>query len=114
MKEKEKQELLKKLENLRSEIMKILQGKESSIESGIPLDEIDQANEIVEREMGYAMSDNMQKNLKEVENAIAKIKSGGYGICENCHKPIPEKRLKLLPFARFCVSCQQNNEENNR
>jgi DnaK suppressor protein len=80
------------------------------VESGIPLDEIDQANDMIEREMGYAMSDNMRQNLKEVDNAIEKLQSGDYGVCEGCHKPISEKRLKLLPFARYCVSCQESSE----
>lgn len=114
MKEKEKQELLKKLEALKDEITKVMQSRESEMESGIPLDEMDQANDMIEREMGYAMSDNMRQNLKEVDNAIEKLHSGDYGACEGCHKPISEKRLKLLPFARYCVTCQENNENSSR
>lgn len=43
--------------------------------------------------------------LKQVDEALEKIKNGKYGICATCDQPIPEARLDVLPFAEFCVEC---------
>jgi DnaK suppressor protein len=45
--------------------------------------------------------------LKLVNEALDRIESGDYGICLSCDRPIPGKRLRALPWARFCVACQE-------
>jgi DnaK suppressor protein len=45
--------------------------------------------------------------LRLVEEALDRIRSGDYGVCLSCEKPIPVKRLQALPWARYCVDCQQ-------
>jgi DnaK suppressor protein len=46
--------------------------------------------------------------LRLVEEALARVESGQYGICLACEEPIPDKRLKAIPWARYCVYCQEN------
>lgn len=46
--------------------------------------------------------------LRLVEEALDRIRSGDYGVCLACEEPIAEKRLKVLPWARYCVQCQEN------
>ena len=41
----------------------------------------------------------------EVNDALARIGHGTFGVCENCHKPISEERLDALPYARYCIRC---------
>ncbi|MGH8914919.1 MAG: TraR/DksA family transcriptional regulator [Acidimicrobiia bacterium] len=57
----------------------------------------------------YAKELSIEQNtvdlLSKVEWALAKIKEGGYGICESCGKSIPLARLDVLPYATFCVDC---------
>jgi len=45
--------------------------------------------------------------LADVQAALKRIEEGTFGICESCEKPIPERRLAVRPFARFCVACQR-------
>lgn len=45
--------------------------------------------------------------LRLVEEALDRIGTGHYGICLSCEQPIPPKRLHALPWARYCVECQQ-------
>ena len=45
--------------------------------------------------------------LRLIEEALDRIQSGDYGICLSCEEPIPDKRLQALPWARYCVSCQE-------
>jgi DnaK suppressor protein len=46
--------------------------------------------------------------LRLIEEALDRIDSGDYGICLNCERPIPAKRLDALPWARYCVPCQNH------
>jgi len=46
--------------------------------------------------------------LRMIEEALDRIEAGDYGICLGCEEPIPPKRLQALPWAKYCVDCQQN------
>jgi DnaK suppressor protein len=45
--------------------------------------------------------------LRLVEEALDRLDAGDYGICLSCEEPIPAKRLRALPWARYCVACQE-------
>jgi DnaK suppressor protein len=45
--------------------------------------------------------------LRQVEAALARIRSGEFGICVGCDKSIPARRLQVVPWAAYCVSCQE-------
>lgn len=45
--------------------------------------------------------------LREVNAARRRLAAGQFGICENCDEPIAEKRLEAIPWARYCVRCQE-------
>ncbi len=54
------------------------------------------------------------KKLKEIEIALDKIDDGTYGICEMCEEEIGIERLKVKPFAKFCISCREINEKEGK
>lgn len=45
--------------------------------------------------------------LRQVDDAIARMDAGDYGVCEGCGLPIPDGRLQVRPFARHCVACAE-------
>jgi RNA polymerase-binding transcription factor len=45
--------------------------------------------------------------LRQVEVALARFQTGKYGSCLKCEREIPEKRLKAIPWAVYCVQCQE-------
>jgi DnaK suppressor protein len=45
--------------------------------------------------------------LRMIEEALDRIEAGDYGVCLGCEEPIPAKRLQAVPWAKYCVSCQQ-------
>jgi DnaK suppressor protein len=45
--------------------------------------------------------------LRLVEEALDRLNSGDYGTCLLCEEPIPAKRLRVLPWARYCIKCQE-------
>ena len=48
------------------------------------------------------------RQLRLVDEALDRLDAGDYGICLECDEPIAEKRLRALPWARYCVTCQEN------
>jgi RNA polymerase-binding transcription factor DksA len=52
--------------------------------------------------------------LKEIDDALARIARGTYGICEGSGKPIPKKRLEVFPAARYTVEYQEEIERQQR
>ncbi len=48
------------------------------------------------------------KLLREIADALERIEHGTYGVCLECDEPISAKRLEAVPWARYCVSCQEN------
>lgn len=50
------------------------------------------------------------KELQNIEDAIAKIEAGTYGVCEECDDVIALARLEYVPNAQFCIECQEKLE----
>jgi DnaK suppressor protein len=48
------------------------------------------------------------KLLREVEQALVRIRNGEFGICHRCEEPISPKRLDAIPWAKYCVPCQEH------
>ena len=84
-------------------------GKEGEL---APLPDIsDDAAQAYSREVMSNLDEQGWNKLKQVEAALEKIKSGGYGICMHCEQSIPEGRLTIQPFAEHCVSCLETIEK---
>ena len=65
-------------------------------------------------QMRHMLGEREQLKLKAIDDALRKIEEGTYGECEECGEAINKKRLKILPFARYCVRCQSDIEQKNR
>jgi len=44
--------------------------------------------------------------LLEISEAIARLRAGTFGLCEECAAPIPLERLRRVPYTRTCIACQ--------
>jgi DnaK suppressor protein len=54
--------------------------------------------------------DSLSRNWRTaalVTQALQRIEKGVFGICAECEEPIMEKRLKALPWAKYCITCQE-------
>lgn len=45
--------------------------------------------------------------LRQIQEALDRLELGEYGICLSCEAAIPAKRLRALPWAKYCVPCQE-------
>jgi DnaK suppressor protein len=61
------------------------------------------------RDMVVATLDRERRTLEEIHGALSRIAKGKYGICGSCDEPIPDARLKALPWARVCVRCAEQS-----
>lgn len=51
------------------------------------------------------------RELIQIDRAVARWNQGTFGICESCKKPIPLARLNALPYAPFCIHCEREIEK---
>lgn len=63
------------------------------------------------QEFQLGLIENEEEILREVHDALERIQDGAYGNCESCEQEIPARRLDVLPYARYCVTCQRKIEE---
>jgi DnaK suppressor protein len=63
------------------------------------------------RQMTHLLGERERAKLEAIDNALEKIEDGTYGKCEECGEDINKKRLKIIPFARYCVKCQSDMEK---
>lgn len=109
-----------KLEELKRKLMEkrkeLISGMRESSTWGIEAgnngtqDIADQASSAYTKEFLLSIGDSERKLLKLVDAALEKIRQNTYGKCERCGSPIAEKRLEALPFASFCLPCQEAEE----
>ena len=95
----------------------VLEAKKSELLSGTSdrdeilienaAEDFDRLQQQMNREVAIRNLDRESKLLKEVQAAIGRMDDETFGICLRCEEPIPEKRLKALPWAAYCVPCQE-------
>lgn len=64
-----------------------------------------------ERETALNIATGETQRLRDVSDALKRIESGSFGICEGCEEQIPKKRLEVFPAARYCIKCQSKLEK---
>ena len=62
------------------------------------------SKETLSRELAQ-LDERGQADLRAIDHALTKMDEGKYGKCEACHRPISVKRLRVLPWTRYCVQC---------
>ena len=98
----------------RNEILKLYEhdvraGQEASDEGSD--DVVDRANNAYSRELLFSLSDGERHTLLRIEEAIQRVDQGVYGTCTNCQTDIRAGRLKAVPWARYCIDCQELAEK---
>jgi RNA polymerase-binding transcription factor len=70
----------------------------------------DRANNSYNRELMFSLSDTERQMLIHIDEAMRRLDQGIYGLCTFCSEPIGLPRLKALPWARYCIDCQEREE----
>lgn len=77
-------------------------------------DEGDHAAMSLETAVDNAILGQQSKELAEIELALGKINNNLYGVCEMCEEDINIERLKVKNFARYCITCREVVEKEQK
>lgn len=70
-------------------------------------DEDENANEIAAYSNNLALEGALEKELRDINNALGRIEDGTYGVCKYCGSDIQENRLRARPTAGSCIACKK-------
>ena len=73
-------------------------------------DLIDQANAEAEADLQIRLHQTDGRLLRAIEEALARMRSGTYGVCATCEQPISKVRLEAVPWARHCRDCKEHEQ----
>ncbi|HLM58043.1 MAG TPA: TraR/DksA family transcriptional regulator [Pyrinomonadaceae bacterium] len=101
--------LLERRETLFSQVTEAeMSSRERDLEA--TQDPADMAANAYTKELLISMSANDRKLLELIDEALVRVEAGEYGECVNCGEPVQEKRLDAVPWARYCLKCQDMQE----
>jgi DnaK suppressor protein len=105
------------LQEMKLSLMKEMRGRvkgetEGSKDEG--RDTYDLASDERDREINFILNDREREKLHAIDEALQRISEKTYGLCESCEGEIQLGRLKVLPFTRLCVRCQEENEKESK
>jgi DnaK suppressor protein len=105
------------LEETKKQLLKEIQGRVKEETEGVKdegRDTYDLASDERDREINFILNAREREKLLAIDEALQRIKEKTYGLCESCEGEIQLGRLKVLPFTRLCVRCQEENEKENK
>ncbi len=94
------------LEAKRAELSAGLRNREDIAIEKTP-DALDEVQLAGERELAIRNLDRESNLLRNVKSALARIADGSYGVCLHCEEDIKPKRLDAVPWAKYCIRCQE-------
>jgi len=71
----------------------------------------DLGSDAMEREKEFHVASAEHRMLREIDDALRKIHNKEYGQCEICGQTIPRERLEIMPQARLCIRCQEEEDK---
>ena len=104
-------EVKEKLLAERETLITKLKGNDLSVDDSETPDPVDLAVRNYSKNVMLAVSENESRQLALIDEALLRIEDEEYGVCQNCEKEINPKRLAAIPWARYCLNCQQLLEQ---
>jgi len=75
-------------------------------------DALDEVQHASERELAIRNLDRESNLLRSVRLALRRIEDGSFGTCMHCEEEISPKRLAAVPWAAYCIQCQEQADRN--
>jgi DnaK suppressor protein len=99
------------LEAKQAELEQFIRNREGIAIEKSP-DALDEVQHAAERELAIRNLDRESNLLRNVRAALRRIDDGSYGVCLHCEEQINPKRLNAVPWAPFCIQCQEQYDKN--
>ena len=74
----------------------------------------DMAADTYERELSMNIVSSEQELLYQIDDALKRLDDGSFGVCQQCNQPVSMSRLKAVPYASMCISCQRAKEQKHK
>ncbi len=65
----------------------------------------------LERTSTVSRTQDLERQLREIDRALERMERGTYGLCEQCGTPIDPARLEFMPETPLCVTCKATQEQ---
>ena len=114
-------DLLKPVGDFLSSSLHILQKRKKQVEKDDPFKDEDRVMDNASpdtdaaEQFGHAKNSaikvELERKIEETKKALARLKKGKYGICEDCGQLIDTDRLTVFPEATYCKKCQAKREK---
>lgn len=116
MDDKQLRKFRKLLEEMKEKIMSDVEQTltEMTTQTGNIPDPNDRATVESDRNFELRIRDRERKLMNKIDEAIARIDEGEYGICESCGEDIAVKRLEARPVAKYCIDCKTRQEQQEK
>ena len=101
-------QLRQQTEQVRTDQAAALELHDDGVKDSVDLSVLD-----LNKEIALRLGERSSQVVADVDQALLRMKEGGYGICARCGKPIDERRLEALPTARYDAVCQAAIESAN-
>jgi DnaK suppressor protein len=75
-------------------------------------DAVEFAVKTAEQDVNARTANLRNQMLREIDHALERVAKGDYGVCESCGGEISPARLKAIPWARYCLVCQELRSRN--
>ncbi len=106
-----KKRLEQRQQELRRTVSRNVQDGRAADSEDIAQDIADKAANSYTKEFLFSQSSNDRALLARVEEALVRIREGNFGECINCGDEMNPKRLEAVPWARYCIKCQEKIEQ---
>ena len=77
--------------------------------SDAPTHLADNATEAIDTEI--TLMHNSEDMLRAIDEALARLDEGTFGLCERCQRPIATERLEAIPYTPHCINCARELQE---
>jgi DnaK suppressor protein len=84
------------------------------MESNVAQDAVDKAETSYTKEFLLSLSDADREQLVQIDEALRRLEHDEFGLCQQCGKEISRKRLEAIPWAQYCISCQEKIEAESK
>jgi DnaK suppressor protein len=99
------------LEAKQAELMQFVRNRDGIAIEKSP-DALDEVQHAAERELAIRNLDRESNLLRNVRAALRRMNEGSFGVCLHCEEDISPKRLHAVPWAPFCIACQEQADRN--
>jgi DnaK suppressor protein len=104
-------EVKQKLLDERTLLIGKLKDNDLSVDDAETPDPVDLAVRNYSKNVMLAVSENESRQLALIDEALLRVDDDEYGFCQNCENEISPKRLAAIPWARYCLNCQELVEQ---